>query len=187
MTEDIDLATLEMRIRRYESSKMDRMMCDNNLLPWKEVGKKSFLWNIAILIILWTTSVFNYYGSTFFLSNSRGDLLKNSMYMQIYDIVAILFSGVLLKFTNIEKSLTVFYSLAAVSALLYILPPNESEVSTSLFFVKFGISATMNYLFLCTNIIMHPDVVGTAFAIVNLFSRIVTIWAPELSDFSDTL
>ena len=80
--------------------------------------------------------------------------------MQIYDVLAIVVSGVLLNFTDIVKSLTFFYCLAAVSSFIYLLPPNESEVSTSLFFVKFGISATMNYLFLCTNIIMHPDVVG---------------------------
>ena len=163
------------------------MICENNLLPWQEIGKRSFLWNISILIVLWTTTIFNYYGATFFLANSRGDLIKNSIYMQIYDIVAIISSGILLNFTDIEKSLTIFYSIAAVSALSYLTPPHDTPESTSLFFVKFGISATQNYLFLCTNIIMHPDVVGTAFAIVNLVSRVVTIWAPELSDFSDNL
>ena len=39
---------------------------------------------------------------------------------------------------------------------------------------------------LVTNMIMHPDVVSTAFAIVNLVSRLLAITAPFLSSVNNT-
>jgi hypothetical protein len=80
--------------------------------------------------------------------------------------------------------LSFFYLVSALSCFAYLLPLHKigiDSVVVLLFLAKFGVSATFNYLFLSTSIIMHPDVVGTSFAIVNLVSRMLAIGAPEIS------
>src|SRR5438067_207615 len=101
------------------------MNCGTSMFPYEEFLRPITIKNILILILLWSTTVFNYYCTTFFIGSSPGNIFYNTISMQISDLSAIILSGFLLRFTDIEKSLTLFYLISASASMFFFLPENK--------------------------------------------------------------
>ena len=116
-----------------------------------------------------------------------GDIYTNGMASSASEVVAYCVSGVILKFLKIRLTFALSFAIALVGGLL-ILFLGQKEVSWMPLFVtlaKFGISMGFCLVYVGTEELFPTLFCATAFGICNLFSRGLSIGAPQLAEVKE--
>ena len=152
--------------------------------------RKTIRTNLGILTILWIESVFNYYLIAFEVKYFPGDINKNQLASLLAEAIGIMISGYLL--TRVRgKYLFAASSFLAGATGLFMMSSTVKEAGS--YFVllvliaKFGLISGFNVIY-----IFHPKMFPTLFSmtsmgIMNIISRLFTIFAPFVAEMDEPI
>lgn len=141
------------------------------------------------MTILWITVSFNFYLMNFYLSNIEGNINLNSLLQCIGMIISYAISAPIINRIGIKLSFILFFSMACLSAVLYIGIQMKSAlfISFIVFLGRLGICPCYSLTFLCSNKLFPSEVKSTLFAFCNIIARGLCMSAPLVAGLRDPL
>ncbi|CDW84962.1 solute carrier family member 5 [Stylonychia lemnae] len=144
------------------------------------IGYPSFVKNMIIMAILWTTVSFNFFLMNFYLSNIEGDINMNNLLQSLGMILSYGVSAPIINRMGVKPSFVIFFLLCCLSSILYITVPVKSAVFVSIlvFIGRLGICPAYTLTFICSNMLFPAEIKSTLISICNIFARAITMGAP---------
>eukprot|EP00347_Sterkiella_histriomuscorum_P011630 403371714 len=147
----------------------------------------TFLKNFIVMIILWITVSYSFYLMSFYLANMEGDINLNSLLQGIGMLVSYAIAAPIINKIGIKWSFMLFFSVACLSAVLYITIPVKSVIFVSfmVFLARLGICPCYSLAFICSNKLFPAEVKSTLLAICNIIARGLCMSAPLVAGLRD--
>jgi hypothetical protein len=147
----------------------------------KKTRKKRF----GILLTFWTANSFCTNLLVIFIIQAKGNFYINALSIYFCEFVAKWSSGMVLRKLGAKKSYVIFYTLAFVSAAIYLsdLSPNSYWNAFLLSGCQFGIVLSYTITYVVTNEAFPTSVMYPVFGFSNMFSRFISVLSPIVAGF----
>ena len=133
---------------------------------------------------IWLVVAFNYYLIQFLVATFQ-DAYSVTIISQVSEIVAFIFSGVILEYFGPKFSMSISFGLSALSGLLIIVYGLQYQSSWSflalILAAKFGISCAFNIVYITHTSVFPTLFASTSLGFCNFVARIFTTLSPLLS------
>jgi OCT family organic cation transporter-like MFS transporter 3 len=148
-------------------------------------SNKIILFNLILMVILWSVSSLDYYLITFFMKYVPGNLYVNTTVSTISELIAYIFSGFVYNAFGGKKAFIISFALSATGGfLIAFVPASGYLIASFVLLAKFGISFAFNLVYLITPTLFPVELTTTAFGICNVFARFSTILSPILAELT---
>ena len=129
--------------------------------------------------MLLSISSFGFYLIDFHIEREKGDLVENTIYSQLSEVVAVLSSGLFYTSIGAKNSFILSYSLVVVGVTFLWFSPSNQFVPLFFTISKFGISSSLNICFLSSIDLIPSLFQATSFGYCNAVARMLTIFAMD--------
>lgn len=148
---------------------------------------KVILWNLMLMIVLWSVASLDYYLISFMLKYVPGNVYINASVSTISEIVGTMISGFVYKVLGPKMAFGISFSISALGGFLIALMPNVNTYLIALYVLiaKFGITFAFSMVYLITPTLFPTEVTATVFGICNVVARFATILSPILAEFAE--
>ena len=140
--------------------------------------------NLAIMVVVWIASSFNFYLINFQMKYIKGDVFVNTFVSASSELPAIIIGGLLYQKVGLRFTLCLFFCIALSGSicLLILSDLREDLIPIFILLAKAGVSGTFNLCYLANAQIFPAIFAGTAFGFCNIGAKLATILAPLIAE-----
>jgi hypothetical protein len=140
--------------------------------------------NLAIVVVVWIASSFNFYLISFQLKYIKGDVFVNTFVSAGSELPAIIIGGLMYQKVGLRFTLCLFFCIALSGSicLLILSDLREDLIPIFILLAKAGVSGTFNLCYLANAQIFPAIFAGTAFGFCNIGAKLATILAPLIAE-----
>lgn len=145
--------------------------------------------NLVLLTYMWSCVSFCYYMVSFLLKYLPGDIYENTYSSTGSELASYLVAAFIFEKFKLKPTSMIGYGIALIGGLLIIFLGETHTGLMPIFVIlaKFGICMNFVMIYTATSMCFPSDFTGTAYGIVNLFARAISIGAPQVAEVPDPI
>jgi len=140
--------------------------------------------NLVIVTFCFIIVSFNYYMISIYLKYIGGNLFINIILSTLAEAIAYFTANFFQKLLGTRIWFMMFFAMAAAFGVPLMFVTEVWIIAICVFISKFGISAVFMLAYYVITEIFPPLFVPFSFTVSNVFSRIITILAPQVAELS---
>lgn len=173
-------------IKTIVEEDMKEVVQEGEYSVWKALRNKTTFINFVAVLICFGVVSFNYYMIGFYMKYVGGNIFINTIASTVSECIGNFAAALLQKYIGTRRSFVVCFGLALAFAAPLIFTNNTILIAVCVFSSKFFVEAAFMLAYFVNSEVFPPLFVPFSFSVCNLFSRIITIAAPQIAEIKPT-
>lgn len=156
---------------------------------------KSYRINLASMFIIWSFGTFAFFMVPFYLDSMSANFFFLSLASELAEFIGTVLCVIIASYIDLRRALLIFHGFVALGCIAMILvvkhnneedhlktPMSDNLISAGLIMItNLGVVISFNLAYLVNPWLFPTELLATAYGILNVFGRLVTVISPIIA------